>query len=484
MKKAPDNRIQKEILRRSRQLNAPRSRAYLPFLLIIISIVYITDEIASQIGTLMKTEIANDMLAHFGNSSVGVLDILSMISVPFMALGIFYKPLADRFGRKPFLVINTLGMSLGLMIIYISGSIPMYVIGVCIIQFFVPHDMQAVYIMEAAPDKHRAKIYSVIKCAAMLGVMLIPALRRIFMHETSQWRRVYIIPAVVGLVVGFAALFFAKETDSFNKARIANLKGEGSDGQGQNGGLINALKFVWKHKQLRWLYLALACSETGFILTIDYQVIMTYGYAQGFVANGRFTDLAMAVESVGVNEITSALFMFPVGCALGQLIPGFIADIKSRKAAALSVSLAAVALFLGFSLGAKAGFNPYIVGFLAGACIGTFWANVDIINLMTGESAPTALRSSILAAANLATGLGIGLSYGISLPLITVFGNTSVAVVALCVTIPGLIAAFAILVSKTHDTNGIDLSAVTGEEWEQTAKNASVKAEEAEIALK
>lgn len=435
-------------------------------LLIIISIVYITDEIASQIGTLMKTEIANDMLAHFGDSSVGVLDILSMISVPFMALGIFYKPLADRFGRKPFLVINTLGMSLGLMIIYLSGNIPMYVIGACTIQFFVPHDMQAVYIMEAAPDKHRAKIYSVIKCVAMLGVMLIPALRRIFMHETSQWRRVYLIPAIVGLAVGLAALFFAKETDSFNKARIANLKGESSDEQGQNGGLIQALKFVWNHKQLRWLYLALACSETGFILTINYQVIMTYGYAEGFTASGRFADLAAAVESVGVNEITSALFMFPVGCALGQLIPGFIADIKSRKAAALSVSLAAVALFLGFSLGAKAGLNPYIVGFLAGACIGTFWANVDIINLMTGESAPTALRSSILAAANLATGLGIGLSYGISLPLITILGNSSVGIVALCVAIPGLIAAFAILASKTHDTKGIDLSTVRGDEWD------------------
>ena len=59
-------RRQRELERRERQLNAPRGRFYFPYLLLIISLVYITDEIASQIGTLMKTEIANDMLAHFG----------------------------------------------------------------------------------------------------------------------------------------------------------------------------------------------------------------------------------------------------------------------------------------------------------------------------------------------------------------------------------------------------------------------------------
>lgn len=459
-------KINKEIEKRERQLSLPRGRFYFGYLMLIISIVYITDEIASQIGTLMKTEIANDMLSHFGESSVGVLDTLSMISVPFMALGIFYKPLADRFGRKPFLVINTLGMGLGLLIIYLSGSIPLYVAGACIIQFFVPHDMQAVYIMETAPDKHRAKTYSVIKCIAMLGVMLVPVLRRMFMNETSQWRKVYLIPAAVGIATGLAALLFAKETDAFNRSRLYFLKGNVQAEGGNSGGLIPALKFVWKHKQLRWLYIALACSETGFILTINYEVIMTYGYAGHFFSQGIFSDLAEAVESVGVNEITTALFLFPVGCALGQLIPGFIADAKSRKAAALASSLLAVALFLGFAIGAKTGINPYITGFMAGACIGTFWSNVDTLTMMTGESAPTAFRSSILAAANLATGLGIGLSYGISIPLTTLFGNSSVGTIAICTAVPGLIAAFVILAFKTSDTKGVNLSEITGCEWD------------------
>ena len=462
-----EERVQREIARRERQLAKPRGRWYFPYLLLIIALIYITDEITSQIGTLMKTEIANDMLSHFGQSSVGALDILSMIAVPFMALGIVYKPLSDRFGRKPFLVLNTFGMAAGLLIVYLSRSIPAYVVGACVIQFFVPHDMQAVYIMEVSPDKHRAKLYSAVKCVAMLGVMVIPLLRRMLMHATSQWRRVYLIPALVGVVTALAALLLAKETDAFNRSRINYLRGDvEANGTEAEGGILPALRFVWRHRQLRWLFIALACSETGFLLTIDYEVILTYGYAEHFLHGGLFQTLEDAVESAGVHEITAALFLFPVGCALGQLLPGFVADHKSRKAAALTASLLSVILLLGFMLGASFGAPPYPVGFLAGACIGFFWSNVDTITMMAGESSPTALRSSILAAANLATGIGIGVAYGITLPLLTILGNAKAGVVILCAALPGLVAAFTILALKTHDTRGVDLRAVKGDEWD------------------
>ncbi len=474
LKKAPDpGKAAREIARREKQLAGPRGKLYFPYLIFIVSLVYITDEIASQIGTLMKTEIANDMLSHFGNSSVGMLDILSMVSVPFLALGILYKPLSDRFGRKPFLVINTFGMAFGLMIVYLSNSIPLYVLGACVIQFFVPHDMQAVYIMEASPVKHRAKIYSAVKCVAMLGVMLVPLLRRYLMQETGQWRRVYLIPAVVGLVTSFAALLLAKETDAFNRSRINYLRGNTAEnGTDAEGGVLPALKFVWKHKQLRWLYIAVAFAEAGYLLTVDYEVVITYGYAEHFLRQGLFATLEEAVESVGVNQVTAALFLFPVGCALGQLLPGFVADRKSRKAAALFSSLAAVAFFLGFMFGSRAGLPPYLVGFFCGACIGFFWANVDTINMMTGESCPTALRSSILATVSVATGVGVAVGYAVTIPLLTALGNTAAGTILLCVAVPCLVAAFTVLALKTHDTKGVDLATVKGDEWDYPAPAA------------
>ena len=93
---------EKEIAKWEREKARPKRSYYFAYLVFIITLIYATDEIASQIGTLMKTEIANDLFAKFGQSSVALLDILSILVVPFQALGLLYRPFADRLGRKKF----------------------------------------------------------------------------------------------------------------------------------------------------------------------------------------------------------------------------------------------------------------------------------------------------------------------------------------------------------------------------------------------
>ena len=46
-----------------------------------------------------------------------------------MALVPFYKALADKFGRKPFLVLNTLGMGVGMALAWWSPNMVLYFIG-------------------------------------------------------------------------------------------------------------------------------------------------------------------------------------------------------------------------------------------------------------------------------------------------------------------------------------------------------------------
>ena len=365
-----DAKLEKKRLRREREIAKwqreklrPKSSMYLAYMIFIICLVYITDEVASQIGTLMKTEIANDLFAKYGESSVGLLDIVTMLVVPFQALAIVYKPLADRFGRKVFLIINTFGMSLSMLLIFLSDSIIVYVLGACIVQFFIPHDMQVVYIMETAPSKHRARIYSAIKFFANMGVMLIPLLRRLLMHNASEWRNVYLVPAVVGLVTCGVALFFARETDAFIDSRLKYLRmtdeeraldKRNKNTENAQGGVIPALKFAFKHRQLRWLYIVGAIANVGFITTINYQVILSYGYAQSYIDAGTyssFTDELMNVVSIG--PVTTALFMFPVGSAVAQVIMGFISDSRGRKTAAIVTCFNCLLAFIGFSVGAK-----------------------------------------------------------------------------------------------------------------------------------
>ncbi len=468
-------RREKEIAKWEKEKARPKRNYYFAYLVLIISIIYATDEIASQISTLMKTEIANDLFSKFGESSVGLLDLLSILVVPFQALGLLYRPLADKWGRKRFLIINTFGMSFAMFVVFLSGNLVMYFIGACMVQFFIPHDMHVVYIMESSPAKNRARIYSVIKFFANMSVMLVPVLRRMLMTDSSQWRNVYLVPAIVGIITSLIALLFAREPDTFIDSRLRYLKMTDEERQAQKeqkkaedaqGGLIPALKFAMKHRQLKWLYITSAIANLGFIGTINYQVIMSYGYAENYFGKGLFESLDAALEAVSIGDVTSALFMFPVGCAVSQVIMGFICDSKGRKAAAVTTAFNGLLFFVLFSAGSAIAFNPYIVGFCCGAFIGSYYSTNDVIIMMIGESSPTNLRSSTMSAQFIVTAVGVAVSYIISLPLITVLGNSVTGIVSFALLVPGFIAALICLIRKTNDTKGIDMDTVTGCEWD------------------
>ena len=466
---------EKEIAKWEAEKARPKSNTYFLYLIFVLTLIYATDEIASQIGTLMKTEIANDLMSSFGDRSVGVLDLVGIVVVPFQIIGLAYRPLADRWGRKRFLILNTFGMSFALLVIFLSRNLFLYFLGACMIQFFIPHDMHVVYIMETAPAKHRARMYSCIKFIANMGVMLVPVLRRMLMTDATQWRKVFLIPAIVGLVCSFIALLSARETDAFIDARLRYLKMTDEERQASEaakkaedsqGGLFNALRFAWKHKQLKWLYISAALANLGFVLTIEYQVIMTYGYASNFLSGGLYPTMEAALNAVSIDVITPALFLFTIGSACAQVIMGFISDGVGRKPAVLIMASLCVASFLGFYIGANLAWSPYIVGFLCGSCIGSYYSTNDVLIMMIGESAPTNLRSSAITAQYIVVALDFAITYAVALPLAAWLGNSAVGMIALCLLVPGFIAALIALSSKVSDTRGLDLDTVTGCEWD------------------
>ena len=468
-------RREKEIARWEREKARPRKDTYFIYLIFVLTLIYATDEIASQIGTLMKTEIANDLMASFGDRSVGVLDMVGIVVVPFQILGLAYRPLADKWGRKIFLIINTFGMSLALLVIFLSRNLLLYFLGACMIQFFIPHDMHVVYIMETAPAKLRARMYSCIKFIANMGVMLVPVLRRMLMQDVTQWRAVYLIPAIVGLVCSFIALLSARETDAFIDARLRYLKMTDEErtaaaaekkAEASQGGLFQALRFAWKHKQLKWLYISATLANLGFILTIEYQVIMTYGYANNFLRNGLYATMEAALNAVSLDVITTALFLFTIGSACSQVIMGFISDSWGRKKAVLTMACLCVVSFLGYYVGANLAWSPWIVGFLCGSTIGSYYSTNDVLIMMIGESAPTNLRSSAITAQYIVVAIDFAITYMVVLPLAAYFGNSAVGLIALCFLVPGFLMALFALSTRVHETKGLDLDTVTGCEWD------------------
>ena len=464
----------KEIAKWEREKARPRGKYYLWYLLFIITIVYIVDEISTQIGTQMKTEMANDLFSSFGDKSVMITEIVGYLSYASIAFALFYKPFADKFGRKLFLIINTFGMSIGMFVMFLADNVVLYVVSSAIIAFFIPHDMQVVYIMEAAPSKHRAKIYSVIKSAATLGVMLIPLFRNILMTDVTKWRLVFLVPAVMGAAVSAIALFFARETDSFIEHRLKYLRmtdeqreqeKKNKELENAQGGLGNALRFAWSHTQTKWLFITGALNGFGFLITTQYQVVLTYGYAKQF--ESAAVTLDDALNSAAIGPVTTALFMFPIASAAVQLISGFFADKLGRKPASVLMTLCTIVSFILFFAGTRLLWPPVLVGLFCGATVGSYWATGDITGgMMLSESSPTNLRASILSARTIAMAVGMGGAFIGGMLMLNKFGNSFAGPSAMIFAVPGMAASLIALLVKVKETKDIDLNTVRGDEWD------------------
>ena len=455
---------QKELAKWRKEQARPKRKFYLVYLFVVLSMVFIMDSIATEICTKMKAEICG---ALFGGSTA-VMDLLGMLASAVMIAGAIYKSMSDRFGRKIFLVINTIAMGLGMFVVYLAGamgSATVYIIGSLFITFFIAHDMQAVYVLETMPAKRRFTYLSIVSAIASLGAILIPVLRRLFMgNNTALWNQVFLVPAILAAIVGLIAMATARETDVFINNRIKFL--EMTDEERENeklqrraeaqaqGGLLSAFKFAFRHKQLRWIFICTMFVSVAMIGTMYYQQIMTYGYEATYGA-------------AAPEVVTDALLIMPVIGALFTLVKGFISDKFGRKPVAVVMASLSAAGMLGFFLGVNLAWSPVLVGIFTGMYAGGYWCASDAMGgNMCAEAAPTNLRASVIGAQSLCNMVGMGVSYPAMIVASIVAGNDALGITCLlCVVIP-LVIAIILFMAKVTETKGIDLNTVRGDEWD------------------
>ena len=461
----------KELARRERQVKFKENKFCIIYLFMILSLVFITDEIASTISIQFQSNIVNEFFVNKLGMSYGeglsIFSGLGMLTYPISLLMVVYRPLADKFGRKPFLVLNTFCMALGLFIVYLSQDIVVYMIGGTLMGFMVSHDMQAVYILECSSEKNRARNYSIIKAIAILGTLLVPLLRETLMQNVSErWHLVYLVPAIIGFVLSFIALLCAKETHVFLTNRINYLKtpldvrekkSKEEKMNNAQGGIKNAIKFSFKHHQLRCLIIACAFFYLASLATATYNTVMK--------------------ESAGMTEeqITYALYLYPVGNALATLIGGLVSDKFGRKTTIVAMGISSVICYSLFIASSMLSWSPYLTGFVIGGYMGCYWAAGDTIgSIMFSESSPTNLRSSVTVINTLLNGIIGGIAMLISMIVIPNIPSSMFGYFYLCLTIPGLIGATIVIFKFVGETKGLDLSKVTGKEWDKKdVKNES-----------
>ena len=451
-----------ELERRRTLMGKTRPKGYLLYLLVVLSIVYIVDEVTSAIGTSMQSEVVTEFFVlgrgmEF-NTGLAAFTAMSAPLYSMMILMPFYKSLADRYGRKLFLVVNTVGMGVGMGICMSAGGPLVYLIGMLVINFVMYNDMQVMYVMECAPEKHRAKLTSLTKAVALLGVTAIPVLRDLFMgNDGSQWRKVFLIPAIVAVVVGIAAIFLMDETPVFTARRVAYLEmtdeeraaraaREKKAAEEEKGGVGRALKFIFKHKQIR----AVAFCAMVFMFSTG-----VTGYYESIMKTG----------GMSTAQVTQAMYYIPFCNALMTAIGGFITDAIGRKKSAVLLSSVAFVGLILFVLSSNMAMAPAIVGISYGFFIGGLWSVSDMLCLiMAGESSPTHLRASVLGSMSLLVGIGtVGSNLAIMVGMLFV---KSIGLLSLCVCGPFMLIALVLLITKVNETKGVDLNTVTGTEWD------------------
>ena len=450
---------QRGLSKARKTLNKISMPGYMAYLLTVLCMVYIVDEIASNICNSLQS----DMVTQFYVNAKGVdfntgLATYSAMTAPLYVLMIitpFYKSLADRYGRKLFLALNTFGMGVGMLICMLAPNPIVYLMGVGVINFLMNNDMQVLYIMESVSEKHRAKFTSITKAIALLGVMAIPALRDLFMSDgNGDWQQVFMIPAIAGMVIGVASLIAMPETPAYLKRRIARLEKtqepddseSGNSSEQSQGGVKDALKFIFKHRQMRSIALC------AFI----------------FVASTGGTNYYESIMKTGgmtTNQITTAMFFIPLVNAAMTAASGFITDLIGRKRSVIVHTVIALVGLVSFVCSANFGLPPVLVGISYGFFIGGLWSAADILFiLLPGESTPTNLRVSVVGTMGIMSGVGNVLS--VAIMTVGMLFVESIGLLYLCVAVPFLLSAMIILVSKVNETKGVDLSAVTGFEWD------------------
>ena len=471
-----------------KQRQKKKPRGYFWYMLLVLALIYIVDEVATNLPNSLETEInvalfglpfihangfgleqLNAVAVQGGMEPAPIFEALSqglswigmvkLIANVTLIASMFYRPLADKYGRRIFLFVNTIGMAAALIVLYFVSNIWIYALGFLVLRFFVTPDQQVIYLVEISPEKRRGTLLSITKGLAEFGLVLMWLLRRIFLQENvpSSYRSLFLVISVAAAAIAFITRFCSRESDVFLDEKIAYLKKtpeerakEKEVASKAQGGFFAAIKYTMKNKQLRWIMIVTAIVEIAYSCCNNYSNVLSNG-----VLGVGFLNQAQATE-VG--------FFFPFSCAIVTMIYGYFADRFGRKPTSIGLLVLATLGFVGEFVALYFGWPLAVVGIFLGIVLGADWANGDLYAMMATESSATNLRASVMSVWSLFFGVGMVLSMGICALLPALVGKANLSIGYFLVAVPAWVVALILLQLKVQETKGADLKTVGKED--------------------
>ena len=459
------NDADKKALRETKELSrlrAMRSKkryaGYFAVLLIIIVLTDVLDNLATNVGGNMTSSFITEFFVNgtvFGKSyeyeaGLALHNTIGIVGYALALLAPFYKALADKIGRKPLFALSALGMACSMLVIFLCKSYPVFLVGSFMLSFFIGSDIQILYVLEEAPKEKRATVYSLLKGLGGLSSVAIPAMRATLMeNDPTKWRNVYLLPGLFGLAVTVLIVLLVKETHVFMDKRIATLEArrlpEPADSDAPvkkteaRAGIIPAIRYIWKHKDLRTLVLIKMLFDAAIVAMTNYESIM-------YRAN------------MSTEDITTAEFYYPFLYCGAVIVSGFLADRIGRKKTVFLFGMICAASFVLFVVSANSAWNPAAVGVGYGLYLGGYWIGRDYMEIISTEMVPTHIRASIMGAEGLLVYVGMAVGFA--------FVNIGILIAPLWLicslfALPCILISVFLLRRKVNETMGVDYEAIT-----------------------
>jgi MFS family permease len=440
---------QKQLAKLRKEQGKSNFKAYPLIALVFMILLRMLDEFTTNCSSSLQTSIVTEFFVKGqGMTFQEGLSAMSLATSPLMLLSILatiIMVLSDRIGRKPMLLASGIGIAAGAVIVFLSPDFSAYMMGCVLINFFISFDMHQLYIVEVAPENKRATWQAYSSFFSQMAIVFVGVTRLLNTNEAGElaWRNIYLLPALVGVIVAILLVVVIRESDVFLKQRIAHLEtpleerqAAGKKVQNNNGGLGKAFGFIFKNKQMLWVMLSLLL------------------FRMAIPAFASYNESIMSQNGMSTDAVSTALIFSPIAMGFTRLSAGFASDKLGRKKASTIYGAATVAVLIAFILCVKNGANPVIVGLLMGISSGSYWTVGDQIGLMMNESAPTAIRGSVTAAAGLLQ-VVVAIVAMVFAGIMVAFVDPAIFCVVYGVIVLGI--ATVALLFKVKETNGIDL---------------------------
>jgi len=358
-----------------------RSEKYFKYLIFILILVLILDNYTQFYSSVIPSKIVEEFLGGYPqNEATSIFAIsLAIVSIgSYVVFVVWYS--ADKVGRKFLLVLSVFGMVAASIGILFSRNIVEYTIFRFFLAIFVGSDIWLIYVTEESPPEKKAFWTNIVLVGGMVGVILMPIFRSIYITDTSPvgaWRGMTYFSIIFGIPLGILVALTVKETSKFQEIKEHRLSTKE-----RTKVLKKNLNIIFKsEKERRSAYIAILI--ISLIRAISGVLI---SFAELYIASSPYLN---------EGDVNIVVYVLGASVLIGFLLTGILADRIGRKPL---FYIFFVILIIGAVIFIYGAVTPGITLILV--CIGisminvAYWGLYVIISIVTIELIPTEARGT------------------------------------------------------------------------------------------